>query len=67
LDRLLGLLLLAVYVVGITSLAAFVTYLVVKIFPTERTPKEPESSPPTSDEGTPQAGRLFRRAKRGTT
>lgn len=61
-------LLLLGYITAIVGLAALVTYTVIKIFPTERTPKKPdkpEGSPPPSGGDTP-AGRLFRRAKRGT-
>jgi hypothetical protein len=71
LDEVMGVLALAVYIVGIVSLAAGVTYTVVKIFPTERKPKDGESAeskaakqePKSSDEGQ-SAGSLFRRAKR---
>jgi hypothetical protein len=67
LDQLLGLLLLAVYIVAIVGLAALVTYAVIKIFPTERTPKKTERPPDSSsDDSGPGAGRLFRKAKRGT-
>jgi hypothetical protein len=69
LEDILGLLLLAVYIVGIMGLAAAVTYAVIKIFPTERNPKKPDkpesSSPPRGEESA--AGRLFRRAKREAT
>jgi hypothetical protein len=67
LDELLGLLLLAAYIAAIVGLAAIVTYTVIRIFPTERTPKKPDEpkEPPSSGGGAP-AGRLFRRAKRGT-
>ena len=64
----LGLLLLAVYIVGIVGLAAAITFAVIKIFPTERNPgkkdKDDSPSPPSSPDG---AGRLFRRAKRTAT
>jgi len=64
LDALLGLVLLALYIVGIVSLAAGVTWLAIKIFPTKDRPsKKPEDSTP-SDDGGGGAGRLFRRAKR---
>jgi cytoskeletal protein RodZ len=68
LDDVLGLALLVVYIVGIVGLAAAITWAVIRIFPTERKPKNPdkqESSPPptTSDGG----GRLFRRSKRAAT
>ncbi|MCS7006637.1 MAG: hypothetical protein RMM28_05470 [Thermoleophilia bacterium] len=70
-DRALGLLLLAVYIVAIVGLAALVTFVVIKLFPTERTPKkegEGEERPTREQrkrsDGRP-AGRLYRRAKRG--
>jgi hypothetical protein len=73
LDDALGLLFLAAYVVGIMSLAAGITWAVIKIFPTERKPKKdddessakpdrPETAP--ANGGTGQ-GSLFRRSKRG--
>jgi hypothetical protein len=69
LDQFLGLLLLAAYITAIVSLAAAVTYVVVRIFPTERTPKKPDKpdkpEAPSGDGGG-AAGRLYRRAKRGT-
>ncbi|MGH3077737.1 MAG: hypothetical protein ACRDPZ_06080 [Gaiellaceae bacterium] len=64
-DEFLGLLLLAAYIVGIVGLAALITYAVIRIFPTERTPKKPDKSDTPSDDGS-AAGRLFRKAKRGT-
>jgi hypothetical protein len=64
LDRAIGLLLLAVYITSIVGLAALITYAVIKIFPTERTPKKPDKPETPSGDGTAQ-GRLFRRAKRG--
>jgi hypothetical protein len=68
LDDALGLALLVIYIVGIVGLAAAITYAVIRIFPTERKPKDPdkqESSPSTpSPDG---AGRLFRRSKRAAT
>jgi hypothetical protein len=64
LDRALGLLLLAVYITAIVGLAALITFAVIKIFPTERTPKKPDKPETPSGDGTAQ-GRLFRRAKRG--
>jgi len=67
LDQLLGLLLLAGFIVAIVGLAAAVTFGVVKIFPTERTPKKPDKPEVPSGDGTVAgaAGRLFRKAKRG--
>jgi len=67
LDALLGLVLLALYIVGIVSLAAGVTYIAIKIFPTKDRPsKKPDDSTP-SDDGGGGAGRLFRKAKRAAT
>jgi hypothetical protein len=64
----LGLLLLVMYIVGILGLSAAITYAVVKIFPTQRKPKNPDkqdsSHPPAETDG---GGRLFRRSKRATT
>ena len=63
----LGLLLLTVYIVTILGISAFVTWAVIKIFPTERNPKKPDKPDETSSgNGAEGAGRLFRRAKRGT-
>jgi hypothetical protein len=68
LDDALGLLLLVVYIVGILGISAGITYAVVRIFPTERTPKNPDkqesSHPPASSDG---GGKLFRRSKRAAT
>ena len=66
-DALLGLILLAGYVIAIVGLAGAVTYGAIKIFPTKDRPKkdDEERKPPPSDGDAP-AGRLFRRAKRGT-
>jgi hypothetical protein len=63
LDRALGLLVLAVYVVTIIGLAGLVTYGVIRLFPTKDRPDKPDKP---SDDGTP-VGRLFRRAKRAAT
>jgi hypothetical protein len=65
LDQLLGLILLAVYIVAVVGLAAGITFVVIKIFPTERTPKKPEKPETPSGDGAAGAGRLFRRSKRG--
>jgi len=69
LDRVLGLLLLVVYIVAILGVSALITYAVVRIFPTERNPKKPDK--PDSGSNTrgeeSAAGRLFRRAKREAT
>jgi len=75
LDAALGLLFLAVYIVGIVSLAAGITWGVIRIFPTERNPKGgDDSSKPSKPEPSPAnggaaagAGSLFRRSKRGKT
>ena len=68
-EKFLGLLLLVVYIAAIVGLAAGVTFAVVKIFPTQRTPAKPSDpdspSPTGSDESI--GGRLFRRAKRAAT
>jgi hypothetical protein len=63
LDQALGLFILAVYVVSIIALAGFVTYGVIRLFPTKDRPSKPE---PPSGDGTP-AGRLFRKARRAAT
>jgi hypothetical protein len=65
LDAFLGLLLLAFYITGVVSLAAFVTYLAVKIFPTKDRPDKKPDAP--SEDGAGTAGRLYRRARRGLT
>ena len=62
-DRVLGVLILAVYVVSIMALAGAVTYAVIRIFPTRDKPSKPDEP---SGDGT-GAGRLFRRAKREAT
>jgi len=65
LDKILGLLLLVLYITAIVGLAAGVTFAVVKIFPTERKPKkpdEPDSSSGSGDSG----GSLFRKSKRAS-
>ena len=64
----LGLLLLAVYIVGILAISAAITYAVVKIFPTERNPKSPDESDDSSTRGGESTGgSLFRRSKRAAT
>ena len=67
-DDVLGLALLVVYIVGIVGLAAAITWAVIKIFPTERKPKNPDkqesSHPPADSDG---GGKLFRRSKRAAT
>jgi hypothetical protein len=66
LEDALGLLLLAVYITAILSISAAVTFGVIKIFPTERTPKKRDGADgPSSSRGVESStGRLFRRAKR---
>jgi hypothetical protein len=64
LDTVLGLFLLAVYIIAIVGLAALVTFVAIRIFPTKDRP-EKKPDPPSADADTP-AGRLFRRAKRAT-
>ena len=68
-DDVLGLLLLVVYISAIVGLAAAITFAVIKIFPTERKPKNPsDTDPPSSNRGNEDAGgSLFRRAKREAT
>jgi hypothetical protein len=67
LDKILGLLLLLVYIVSIVGLAALITFAVVRIFPTERTPKKPDGgSDESTSGGSRPAGKLFRSAKRGS-
>jgi hypothetical protein len=67
LDRVLGLVMLAVYILAVVGLAAAITWAVVRIFPTEsnseKPPDEKKKQPQTND--SQPAGRLFRRAKRG--
>ncbi|MCI0636179.1 MAG: hypothetical protein L0206_20035, partial [Actinobacteria bacterium] len=68
-DDVLGILLLAGYIVAILAISAAVTFAVVKIFPTERNPKKSdkpdEPEPPSTGNGSEGgAGRLFRKAKR---
>lgn len=67
-DELLGLVLLAIYVVGMVALAGLVTLAAIKIFPTKdrSSKKQDGDDPPPSDDGS-GAGRLFRRAKREAT
>ena len=67
-EKVLGLLLLAVYITVIVGLAAAVTFGVIKIFPTQRTPSKPDGDdPPAPNRGLESAGRLLRRAKREAT
>ena len=66
-DEALGLLLLAVYIVGVVALAAGVTFAVIRIFPTERNPKKDDKPEKASENsGDVPSGSLFRRSKRGT-
>ena len=71
-DEVIGLLFLAVYIVGIVGLAAGITFGVIKIFPTERNPRKtdtPEASekPSANSGGQTGGGSLFRRSKRGSS
>jgi hypothetical protein len=68
LDAALGLLLLAVYIIGIVGLAALVTWGAIKLFPTKDRPSKSkdDTTPPPSDDGN-AAGRLYRKAKRAAT
>ncbi len=53
---------------AIVGLAAAITYTVIRIFPTERNPKKPDKPDKPASTGVDEGqGRLFRRAKRGTT
>jgi hypothetical protein len=69
LEDVFGLLLLVVYIVGILAISAAITFGVVKLFPTERTPKDPDKSDEGSSKrgGESAGGSLFRRAKREAT
>jgi hypothetical protein len=70
LEDALGLLLLVVYIAGIVGLAAGITFAVIKIFPTERKPKDPDqekSAHPPASPGGGGGGKLFRRSKRAAT
>jgi hypothetical protein len=69
LEKLLGLVLLAAYITIIVGLAAAVTYAVIRIFPTQRTPTKPDDSDPSASTRGSESrqGRLFRRAKREAT
>lgn len=68
LDDVLGLALLVVYIVAVVGFAAAITWAVIKVFPTERKPKNPDkeesSHPPASTDG---GGKLFRKSKRAAT
>ena len=71
LDDVLGLIALAGYILGIVGLAAAITYVVIRIFPTERTPKKDGDDAPAEPDKKQRAsggdagqGSLFRRAKR---
>jgi hypothetical protein len=68
LDAVLGVFLLALYIVAIVSLAALITWAAIRLFPTKDRPskKKEDDSPPPSDDGS-GAGRLFRRSKREAT
>jgi hypothetical protein len=67
LDQVLGLVMLAAYIVAVVGLAAGITWAIVKIFPTERgdaKPDEPKKEASSNDAA--PGGRLFRRAKRAS-
>ena len=66
-DDVLGLVLLVVYIVAIVGLAAAITYAVIRIFPTERKPKNPDKQESTHPPSTDGGGRLFRKSKRAAT
>jgi hypothetical protein len=71
LSDVLGLLLLVVYIAGIVGLAAAITFAVIKIFPTERTPKSPDKTDTPDDSSSKRGsestgGSLFRRSKRAS-
>ena len=66
-NAVLGLLLLVVYIVAIVGLAALMTYAVIRLFPTQKGPKQPSDGDAPSSGGIAQTGgRLFRSAKRQT-
>jgi hypothetical protein len=68
LDQVLGLALLAAYIIGVVAFAAGVTWVIVKLFPTERDgdKRDEQKKEPSTNDAVP-SGRLFRRAKRGAT
>ena len=66
-DDALGLLLLVVYIVTILAISAGITYAVIRIFPTERKPKNPDKQESTHPPGTDGGGKLFRKSKRAAT
>ena len=70
-DDVLGLIALAGYILGIVGLAAGITYVVIRIFPTERASKKDGEDTAAEAEKKPRAssgeagqGSLFRRSKR---
>jgi hypothetical protein len=65
----LGLLLLVVYIAAIVGLAAAITLAVIKIFPTERNPKSPDTPDDASAKRGSEStgGSLFRRSKKAAT
>ena len=68
-EEILGLIALAGYILAIIGLAAGITYVVIRIFPTEREPKKKEGPEreETRDQGSSKdapKGSLFRRSKR---
>jgi hypothetical protein len=60
LDKVLGLLILAVYVTAVIAFAGLVTMAVIRLFPTKDRSSGPDKP---SDDGAGQGG-LFRRARR---
>ena len=59
------------YIAAIVGLAAAITFAVIKLFPTERSPKKPDK-PEDGGSGSTRgeesaAGSLFRRSKRAAT
>ncbi len=69
-NEVLGLIALAGYIAGIVGLAAGITYVVIRIFPTQRTPSKDGDDKPAEPEkkggssGEQGQGSLFRRSKR---
>ena len=69
-DEALGLIALAGYILAIIGLAAGITYVVIRIFPTDRGSKKDDADRPAEPEkrekssGDVGQGSLFRRSKR---
>ena len=55
------------YILVILAISSGLTYAVVKIFPTERKPKNPDKQEPSHPSDTDGGGKLFRRSKRAAT